>query len=130
MADGTLIAVTRNPEGTLTQISRDDGLSWTKIDLPLPATPVKLYAYTLNSGKTVICFNGINMDGERNRLCLATLDGLEIDNIYTVACGKTELGDIYHYPSLVEKEGVLYITCTLGAHPRHALLITLPVISL
>ena len=129
-ADGTLIAVTRNPEGMLTQISRDDGLSWAKIDLPLPATPVKLYAYTLNSGKTLICFNGINPDGERNRLCLATLDGLEVDKIYTVAYGKTDLGDIYHYPSLVEKEGVLYITCTLGAHPRHALLITLPVSSL
>lgn len=124
-----LIAVTRhdgNP--SLIFFSQDYGETWSDpIENPLPALGAKLYIITLSNGKIAVTFNSRDPGNSRTRLALAIInpETYVIENIYTVAKGHISHGQFYHYPSMIEKNGTLYISCTISdsANQRSAFLI-------
>lgn len=96
--------------------SSDNGKTWRKSDLDIPAICSKLYIYTLSSGKTLVAFNFRGNGFARTRLCVGELDveNMCLTDIRTVACGMSDLGEIYHYPCIAEKDGRVMISCTVN----------------
>jgi len=117
-ADGKLIAVTRNAAGkkSIFFISEDMGSMWTRVENSLPVVDTKLYAYTLSNGKTLVIFNCSSNGKERTRLCLGVLNTqtMLFENVRTLAFGMSEVGDIYHYPCVVENRGTVFVSCTVN----------------
>lgn len=136
MEKGTLIAVTRNSFGSpaLFYVSSDEGKTWRCSESDLPAIDAKLYLLTLSTGQTVIAFNKAENETDRTRLCLALLnpETLACKKMYTVAHGISEVGYIYHYPCLLEKDGLLFISCTVNTPEeiRSAAVFTIPLSNL
>jgi len=126
-----LVAFTRNPNGVKAYESLNYGKSWSEKQTNLPTNPVKIFPFTLTTGKTVVAFNVSGDLLERSRLCLAEIDdNLLVKKIYTLAVGDFGLGNIYHYPCVIESNGKLLVTCTVGAGVRSAVLISIPIESI
>lgn len=118
---GKLIGVTRNTFGENSKffVSGDWGKTWTSVENPIPVVGSKLYTATLESGRTLVAFNSAGEEQKRTRLCLGILnpETLEFTDIRTVAYGPSEVGDWYHYPCIVEKDGFVFVSCS--AHSDH-----------
>lgn len=117
-ADGKWIAVTRNSVGerSVFFISEDLGATWIRMENNIPAVASKLYLYTLSNGKTLVVFNCACDGKRRNHLCLGVLNtqNMQLESVRTVALGMSELGDLYHYPCVVENLGTVFISCTVN----------------
>lgn len=115
--------------------SHDYGKSWSAGErTDLPAIGSKLYGGVLSNGFSYLVFSAENEhNNDRSRLALAISKRGE-DNIYRrfrlLEGNNEETGLIpeWSYPSAVEFNGNLYISCT--SHKSAAILITIPLKSL
>ena len=130
--EGHLVAVTRNAAGhpSVFYVSRDGGATWQWEINSMPTAASKLYLWTQKNGRTLLAFNAAADGRSRTRLCLASIDveTLCCQEIYTLAHGECQVGNVYHYPCVVEKDGRLYISCTVNRGTvRSAAVLDIPV---
>lgn len=134
-----LQTIVRNEVGPdLTFESFDGGDTWTQgAYTQMPINGSKLCCDTLSTGRQFMIYNEKVGNDDRRKLVLALRDGMDspFDTLYLLRDGYDEAlgcGPNWHYPSVWEKDGILYISCTIsGQGPvRHAGLIRVPVASL
>ena len=115
-----------------------EGTDWSFVgETDLPIAPVKMCAGTLSTGHAFLLFNEANAQRDRHRLMMAVTSPEKdrFEHLYVLRDGADpSIGpeSYWHYPCACEKDGLLYISCTLSdeANTRQAALLTLPVSSL
>ena len=137
--NGRVHALVRNEHGpALCFESTDSGETWSAAqESSLPAAPAKMCAGVLSDGQQYVIFNEKTAQNDRSRLVMALRENMDsdFDRLYLLRDGfdaGLQGGPYWHYPCACEKDGVLYITCTVSGEgiERHAALLTVPVVSL
>lgn len=138
LSDGFLAFVRHDGGRAWVYAGSADGTDWTFTgESDLPIAPAKMCAGTLSTGHAFLIFNEEGARRGRHRLMMAVTsperDGFE--RLYALRDGADPAigpqGD-WHYPCACEKDGLLYVSCTLSdeANTRQAALLTVPVSSL
>ncbi len=139
LENGRVHALVRNEHGpALCFESADGGRSWSGAqESTLPAAPAKMCAGVLSDGRQYVIFNEKTAQNDRSRLVMALRKNMDsgFDTLYLLRDGfdaDLQGGPYWHYPCACEKDGMLYITCTVSGEgiERHAALMTVPVASL
>lgn len=137
----SVVALTRNDTGSVPYVheSHDHGRTWTAVEQhPLRASAAKLYAGHLSTGERYAVFN-LPADGENGFRSRETLV-IQVSRPGEPAAAKTwrvqgrtaaDSASAFHYPSVVEHAGQLFVIYTVGmSPPRQCELAIIPVASL
>lgn len=131
-----LRAIVRNDDGQPWTFRREDGAWRFTGESTMPIAGVKMYGGTLSDGRDFLFYNERTPQNERSRLVMALREGDGgFMKLYLIADGYDDAlrcGPYWHYPSVCEWDGTLYVSCTANGpdNLRDAVVYRIPVKSL